>query len=142
MRFEDVEPSDPRLLADVLPVLAELRTGLTAEQLSNIYTEGHPQGLRFTAAYDDETCVAVAGWRLMATTVVTRKLYVDDLVTAASERSRGVGAALLAELHRRAGELGAQVLDLDSGMARSRAHRFYVTNGMAITSLHFARTLE
>jgi GNAT superfamily N-acetyltransferase len=142
VNFQDISPSDPRLLADVHPVLAELRTGLSPEALRDIYTEGHAQGLRFTAVYDEGRCIAVAGWRVMATTVATRKLYVDDLVTAASHRGRGVGAAMLAELQERARDMGAQVLDLDSGMQRSGAHRFYVTNGMAITSLHFSRALQ
>jgi GNAT superfamily N-acetyltransferase len=141
MRFVDLAPGDARLTSDVLPVLKELRTSLTAEQFGDVYTEGHPQGLRFTAAYDGASCVAVAGWRLMATTVAGRKLYVDDLVTAAARRSRGVGSALLSELQRRAREAGCTSIDLDSGTAREDAHRFYFRERMSITSLHFQREL-
>jgi GNAT superfamily N-acetyltransferase len=141
MRFVDFAPADARLTSDVLPVLKELRTELTAEQLGDIYTEGHPQGLRFTAAYDGESCVAVAGWRLMATTVDGRKLYVDDLVTTAAHRGRGAGSALLSELQRRAREAGCTAIDLDSGTSREDAHRFYFRERMSITSLHFKRAL-
>lgn len=143
MRFVDLEPGDPRLGEDVLPVLAQLRTELTRELLEAVYAEGHPQGLRFTAAYDEQGgCVAVAGWRLIATTVAIRKLYVDDLVTSAECRSKGIGAALLAELERRAREAGCRAIDLDSGLTRADAHRFYIRERMPITSFHFARELD
>jgi GNAT superfamily N-acetyltransferase len=141
MRFVDLAPGDARLTSDAFPVLKELRTSLTAEQFSDVYAEGHPQGLRFTAAYDGERCVAVAGWRLMATTVAGRKLYVDDLVTTEGQRGRGVGSALLSELQRRAREAGCTAIDLDSGTAREDAHRFYFRERMTITSLHFTRAL-
>jgi GNAT superfamily N-acetyltransferase len=141
MRFVELAPADARLTSDVFPVLKELRPDLTVEQFIDVYAEGHPQGLRFTAAYDGESCVAVAGWRLMATTVAGRKLYVDDLVTAASQRGRGVGSALLSELQRRAREAGCTVIDLDSGTSREDAHRFYFRERMTIASLHFRRTL-
>jgi GNAT superfamily N-acetyltransferase len=142
MRFADLEPGDPRLLDEALPVLVQLRPELTRELLEEVYAEGYPQGLRFTAAYDEQDdCVAVAGWRVMATTVAIRKLYVDDLVTSAEHRSHGVGAALLAELSRRAREAGCRAIDLDSGLTRADAHRFYIRERMPITSFHFTREL-
>jgi GNAT superfamily N-acetyltransferase len=140
VRFVDLEPGDPSLTAEVFPVLSELRTELTPEQLESVYAEGHPQGLRFTAAYDDAgRCLGVAGWRVFATTVALRKLHVDDLVTAAAARGTGVGSALLAELGRRAEEAGCTLLDLDSGVHRAGAHRFYFRERMAITAMHFTR---
>ena len=141
MRLVDLEPGDPRLEADLLPVLRELRPHLDAAGFAAVYAEGHEQGLRYLAAYDGGRCVGVAGWRVLATTATTRKLYVDDLVTVASQRSRGVGASLLTELRRRAAERGCRVIDLDSGVQRADAHRFYLRERMAITSFHFARPL-
>ncbi len=143
MRFVDLEPEDPRLATDVLPVLAELRPHLTLQLLTAVYAEGYPQGLRFTAVYDErDHCLAVAGWRLMATTVAVRKLYVDDLVTTADQRSRGVGKALLEELERRARQAGCRAIDLDSAVVRTDAHRFYLRERMPITSFHFARDVR
>lgn len=138
MRVVDLEPGDPRLARELLPVLGQLRPHLTAESFDAVYRQGHPQGLRFTAAYDGDRCVGVAGWRIVATTATLRKLYVDDLVTAEEDRSRGVGRALLAELVHRAEEADCQVLDLDSGVQRKGAHRFYMGEGLVITSFHFA----
>ncbi|MGH8868566.1 MAG: GNAT family N-acetyltransferase [Actinomycetes bacterium] len=144
MRIVDLEPDDARLAADVLPVLAELRTHLTAESLAAVYAEGFPQGLRFTAVYDDEEtrCLGVAGWRVVATTNVLRKLYVDDLVTRTDARSTGVGHFLLADLEKRASRAGCAIIDLDSGVQRHAAHRFYFREGMYISSHHFAVRLS
>ena len=43
----DIEPGDPRLEPDLLPVLCELRTDLTPENFAAVYEEGHRQGLRY-----------------------------------------------------------------------------------------------
>ncbi len=137
----DLEPGDERLAAEVLPVLRELRPHLDEESFAAVYAEGHPQGLRFTAAYDGDRCAGVAGWRLVCSTHTIRKLYVDDLVTSADARSAGVGHTLLADLERRAREAGCTALDLDSGVHRFDAHRFYFRERMAITSHHFVKQL-
>jgi GNAT superfamily N-acetyltransferase len=137
----DLEPGDPRLLTDMLPVLRELRPHLDEAAFTAVYAEAHPQGLRFLAAYDGDRCVGVAGWRVLALAFAIRKLYVDDLVTTSEGRSRGVGNALLTELEARARAAGCTVLDLDSGVHRHDAHRFYFREGMHISSHHFTKAL-
>jgi GNAT superfamily N-acetyltransferase len=138
----DLEPGDARLLRDMLPVLRELRTHLDGASLTAVYAEGYPQGLRFLVAYDGDRCVGVAGWRILALTFAIRKLYVDDLVTTADGRSTGVGHALLAELEARARAAGCTVIDLDSGVQRHDAHRFYFRERMHISSHHFTKALD
>jgi GNAT superfamily N-acetyltransferase len=124
-----------------LPVLQELRTELTAAQLDEVIVAGSPQGLRFTAVLSGQRCLAVAGWRIMATTSALLKLHVDDLVTSTDERSHGTGALLLAHLEARARVAGCRVLDLDSGVQRHAAHRFYLRERLDITAHHFAKPL-
>jgi len=135
-----LEPGDPRW-AHALPVLQELRPHLTEEHLAQVMQEGAPQGLRFTAVFAGEDCVAVAGWRIIANTSAMRKLYVDDLSTAAAERSRGYGRMLLDALRDRAVEAGCRTLDLDSGVQRFDAHRFYLRERMDIVAHHFSLKL-
>lgn len=127
--------------AQALVVLQELRPHLTAELLQQVLAEGAPQGLRFTAVFVGTECVAVAGWRIIANTSAVRKLYVDDLVTAASARSAGYGKLLLDELVGRAAELGCTRLDLDSGVQRFAAHRFYLRERLDIAAHHFSRDI-
>lgn len=135
-------PEDP-LWDRALPVLQELRPQLTRLELVQILVRAAGQGLRFTAVIDDDQCVAVAGWRIMDTTSVGRKLYVDDLATRASDRSRGYGGQLLAELTRRArDEYNCRTIELDSGVQRFSAHRFYLRERMQISSHHFSRRLD
>jgi GNAT superfamily N-acetyltransferase len=142
VHLAEPSPTDPAL-ADLLPVLRELRPHLDLDLLRAIYAEGHPQGLRFTGAYDDTgTCVAVAGWRIVATTVAVRRLYVDDLVTSDRVRSQGYGAALLRHLRAIARDSGCTALELDSGTHRAQAHRFYFREGLAISSFHFRETFD
>ncbi len=132
----DINPDHPRL-PEMYEVLRHLRTELTLPQLREIYAEGFPQGLRFTAVDDGGRLVAAAGWRLVACTTAGRRLYIDDLVTDPLVRSAGHGHLLLAELERRAREAGCSILDLDSGVQRGAAHRFYFRERMTITSYHF-----
>lgn len=142
MQLVDLSVDDPRWEV-ALPVLQELRPGLSAEQRRAVHEEGRLQGYRFLAALDDDGgCLGVAGWRLISTVAMGRKLYVDDLVTTSTRRSAGVGRALLAELEARAREAGCAVLDLDSGVQRFEAHRFYLRERMHISSHHFGKRLD
>lgn len=136
----ELTADDPRWSA-ALPVLQELRPHLTPELLQQVLSEGAPQGLRFTALFEEEVCVAVAGWRIIANTSAVRKLYVDDLCTSSQVRSKGHGAALLDELTRIARESGCSRIDLDSGVQRFEAHRFYLRERMNIEAHHFSRSL-
>ena len=136
LRIADVDPEE---FPQVLPVLRELRPHVDLDDLREIAAEGAPQGLVFTAAWEGGACVGVAGWRILALTHTRRKLYVDDLVVTATRRSSGVGSALLGHLQDRARTAGCRVIDLDSGVQRHGAHRFYLREGFDITSHHFSR---
>ena len=137
----DLEADDPRWEA-ALPVLRELRPHLTRELLDQIMAEGANQGLRFTAIFAEERCLAVAGWRIVATTGVVRKLHVEDLSTTDAERSHGHGRALLEALIERARANGCRTLELDSAVHRHAAHRFYLRERMDISSHHFSRRIS
>jgi GNAT superfamily N-acetyltransferase len=141
MRFVDIEPDDPRM-PEVFAVLKQLRRHLDESTFLDIYRRGWAEGLRFLALYKNNQCVAVAGWRFVTNTSAERKLYVDDLVTDETQQSRGLGHAILAELERRAVEAGCTTLDLDSGVQRFDAHRFYLRERMFISSYHFAKKLS
>ncbi|WP_156726405.1 GNAT family N-acetyltransferase [Streptomyces apocyni] len=143
MKIIDLEPGDARLTTEILPVLRELRPHLTEDLFREVYAEGHGQGLRFTAAYaEDGRCVGVAGWRIVVNTSALRQLYVDDLVTAGTARSTGVGHGLIAYLEERARESGCRILGLDSGTQRTDAHRFYLRERLDIVAFHFAKRLK
>jgi GNAT superfamily N-acetyltransferase len=139
-RLIDLTVDDPRM-REALPVLVQLRPKLTLDAWQRIYAQGHPQGLRFTVVEAAGAIVAVAGWRLVSCTTAGRRLYIDDLVTDEATRSSGHGKLLLVELEQRARDAGCTVMDLDSGVQRGDAHRFYFRERMAITAYHFTTSL-
>src|ERR1044071_3264721 len=71
-----------------------------------------------------------------------RFCYVDDLVTDSAGRSKGFGQKLFAWLVAQAREAGCEQLHLDSGVQNFDAHRFYLTQRMAIASHHFSLRLS
>jgi GNAT superfamily N-acetyltransferase len=102
-----------------------------------------PGGYRLACSFQpgDEDAVCVAGFRITDNLANGRFLYVDDLVTRASARSGGHGAAVLAWLEEEARRAGCARLQLDSGVHRFDAHRFYHRHGLVIAAHHFDRAL-
>jgi GNAT superfamily N-acetyltransferase len=96
-------------------------------------TDGYLQA----AVFDGDTVVAVAGYRFMEMLYAGRTLYVDDLNTDETCRSRGHGKMLMDWLKREAKERGCVQLQLDSGVQREQTHRFYFREGLTINCYHF-----
>jgi GNAT superfamily N-acetyltransferase len=119
------------------PVMQQLRPHLTRDSFrARVRSQGQA-GYRLAYVEADDRPVAVAGFRVLETLVSGRLLNVDDLVTLDTERSRGHGARLLAWLLGRARAEGCQRLELDSGVQRKDAHRFYEREGLRISAYHF-----
>jgi GNAT superfamily N-acetyltransferase len=85
---------------------------------------------------------AVTGFRLSESLAWGKYLYVDDLVTDESERSRGYGQHLFDWLLDFAKARDCEQVHLDSGVQRFGAHRFYLRNRMDIGAHHFALSLK
>jgi GNAT superfamily N-acetyltransferase len=85
---------------------------------------------------------AVAGYRFLESLYSGRFMYVDDLVTREGDRSSGYGGKLFDWLLRQAREKKCANLELDSGVQRFDAHRFYFVKRMKISSYHFALPLD
>jgi GNAT superfamily N-acetyltransferase len=90
---------------------------------------------------EGEVC-AVAGYRFLESLFSGKFLYVDDLVTRERDRSRGFGGELLNWLIKQARKHGCENLELDSGVQRFDAHRFYFAKRMSISSYHFRIKIE
>ncbi|MET8041921.1 GNAT family N-acetyltransferase [Micromonospora sp. NPDC005215] len=58
-----------------------------------------------------------------------RRASIEDLAVHPEWRSRGVGSSLLAAAREWAHERGADYVFLESGLARTEAHRFYLREG-------------
>jgi GNAT superfamily N-acetyltransferase len=137
---EHVE-SDEAILA-CYDVMAELRPHLSREAFLPTVRAMEKDGLRLACIREAGRVVAVAGYRISTSLFCGKHLYVDDLVTAQNERSKGHGKALLGWLRRLAVESDCEVFHLDSGVQRKRAHEFYLREGLELSSYHFSVRLK
>ena len=80
---------------------------------------------------------SAAGYRVLEKLSAGPFLYVDDLVTRAADRGQGFDSRLFDWLVVQAREAGCSMLQLDSGVQRFGAHRFYLGKGMDLTCHHF-----
>ncbi len=124
------------------PVMLELRTHLVAGEFLERVRRQERQGYRILYVEEAGAVRALAGFRFIECLASGRTLYVDDLVTAASERSRGHGEALIDWLVEHAREHDCDWLHLDSGVQRADAHRFYFRQRLVVSSFHFQRDLR
>lgn len=128
-------------IAACFDVVRELRTQLERGSFVARVRLQERDGYRLAYADEQGAVAAAAGFRISTFLAWGRALYVDDLVTSASVRSRGHGHALLEWLVQHARANGCEQLHLDSGTFRKDAHRFYLRERMEISSFHFSRTL-
>ncbi len=128
-------------IAACFPVMQQLRLHLNAETFVARVRSQERAGYRLAWVEAEGRPVAVAGFRILEMLATGRFLYVDDLVTLESTRSRGHGATLLRWLLQRAAAEDCVSLQLDSGVQRKDAHRFYEREGLRIVSYHFDRPI-
>lgn len=120
------------------PLVSQLRPDFDEARFVAQMQRQIGDGCRATALFDDTgTPRAFACWRVMEMLAVGKHVYVDDLVTDATVRSRGHGKAMLDWLKAEARRLGCERLQLDSGTQRQDAHAFYLREGLRIECFHF-----
>ena len=120
------------------PVMLELRPPFQdPEQFVQRVLRQQKQGYLLAFLESEGDVCAVAGYRFLESLFSEKFLYVDDLVTRESSRSLGFGGDLLDWLIEQARVHGCENLELDSGVQRFDAHRFYFSKRMSISSYHF-----
>jgi GNAT superfamily N-acetyltransferase len=129
-------------ILDCWPVMVQLRPHLQQAGFVPRVRRQFEQGYRLSFVREGKTAVAVAGYRLMDNLICGRFCYVDDLVTAAEARSKGYGAELMGWLCQFAASENCSRLELDSGVQRFDAHRFYLRHQMFISCHHFSLELK
>ncbi len=129
-------------LARCFPIVAELRPHLTPDRFREQLRRQQAAGCRVAFVEDDGQVRSVAIYRLLENLAWGRFLYVDDLVTTETARSRGWGRQLFDWLVAEARREGCDQLHLDSGVHRFAAHRFYLGRRLDITCHHFALKLR
>ena len=125
-------------IARCCTVMRELRTHLAdQEDFVRRVARQQQEGYQLAFLEWDGEIRAVAGYRFLESLFSGKNLYVDDLVTRDADRSRGYGGQLLDWLIAQARANNCETLELDSGVQRFDAHRFYFAKRMSISSYHF-----
>jgi GNAT superfamily N-acetyltransferase len=94
--------------------LERMRRVIASEDVLLLVAHDGDAVVGFCTAYDDIDSVRFG-----------RRVWVEDLAVADSQRSLGIGKRLLDAAKDWARSRGATHLELDSGDAREAAHRFY-----------------
>jgi GNAT superfamily N-acetyltransferase len=123
------------------PVMVQLRPHLTPGSFRARGRRQMTQGYKLAALEAGGRIRSLGGYRVCDFLHSGRTLYIDDLVTDEASRSRGHGEQLFQWLREIAAIRGCTELHLDSGVQRSRAHRFYFRQGMHVDDFHFAMRL-
>jgi|SRR5882724_8771743 len=136
-----IAESDADIL-DSWPVMAQLRPHLEEKDFVSIVRKQFGEGYRLAFIRPKRRVEAVAGFRLLQSLAWGKFCYVDDLVTDEQARSQGLGAELMNWLCEYARSEGCNRLELDSGVQRHAAHRFYLRHRMMISCHHFSLELK
>jgi GNAT superfamily N-acetyltransferase len=128
-------------ILDCWPVMAQLRPHLKTQEIVSLVRRQFGEGYRIAFIRRKKKVAAVAGFRVQHSLIWGRFCYVDDLVTDEQARSKGLGASLLDWLCEFARSEGCSRLELDSGVQRFAAHRFYLRHRMSISCHHFSLEL-
>ena len=124
-------------------VMQQLRPHLEAASFVARVRGMQREGFHLALLADDAGVVhAAAGYRYLDKLFAGRTLYVDDLVTDTAQRSRGHGGALLGWLKAEAKRHACVLLELDSGVQRFEAHRFYFRERLHVSAYHFVIPLR
>lgn len=130
--------TDEQIL-NCFPVMKELRTHITDEKEFLERVKSQQVNSMYNLAYLEENghVKSCAGFVFAEKLFSGKMIYVDDLITLSTERSRGYGDMMFNWLMDYAKMNKCDQLHLDSGVQRHGAHRFYLRNRMDITSYHF-----
>lgn len=130
-------------IARCYPVVRELRPHIETEEAFVAQVQRQQaQGYLLAYIEADGAVRAVAGYRYVEFLFQGWFMYVDDLVTRSADRSAGLGGKLFDWLVQQAREHNCTALELDSGVQRFDAHRFYLMKRMKIASHHFSLPLR
>jgi ribosomal protein S18 acetylase RimI-like enzyme len=114
---------------------------LSVQEFVDRWRRQEAAGYRLLVLWDEDRAVATAGFREQENLVHGRHLYVDDLVTDSSGRSKGYGKMLIEHVMNEGRQLGCAKLLLDTPVSNSLGQRFYFRQGLVVTAFRFLTEL-
>lgn len=143
MDFEITHAKDDEGITATYPVMHQLRPKIGADEyLALMKVMFAEERIKLAYLRHEGEVVCVACYRFVRSLGWGKYLYVDDLVTNDSSRSRGFGKSMFEWLTREAVANGCDQIRLDSALFRHAAHRFYLRERMDINCFHFCLMLS
>ncbi|WP_281636744.1 GNAT family N-acetyltransferase [Flavobacterium marginilacus] len=118
-----------------------LRPMLKENEFVNQIKEMQKEGYTLLYISDDDKAVSLAGYRFWTMLYCSKLLYIDDLSTLEKYRGKGYASALLNHIYGIAKEQNCKSVQLDSGPARTDAHKLYFKENFTINAYHFNKQL-
>lgn len=112
-------------LLEAFSVIKQLRTHLVEEAYLNLIKDMKKEGYRMFGLYVEDKVVAVIGVIKLTNLYYGKHIWVNDLVTDVSQRSKKYGQILLSFINEWAKEHSCEVVALSSGLEKIEAHKFY-----------------
>ena len=125
----------------VWEVLSQLRVELEYGEFENLIYDMRDKEYKMFGLFDGGELVTYSGAFIQTNLYHKRHLFVDDLVTYDSIRSRGYGNAMIEYLINYAKVGGCENIVLSSGIQREDAHKFYEKNGFIKKSFVFLKSV-
>lgn len=132
---------DLKELPEAFEVLTQLRIGLVYEEFEDLVYEMRHKEYKMIGVFEGIELVTFAGVFVQTNLYYKRHLFVDDLVTYDSFRSRGYGDAIMDYLINYAKVAMCENIVLSSGIERTDAHRFYEKMGFEKKSFVFVKAV-
>jgi GNAT superfamily N-acetyltransferase len=137
-----VKANSSQELERFYPVMKELRTNLSFNDFLHLYEKAHQaDGYEVVGFESQGRIVAVMGYRVLHDLVHGKHLYIDDLVSTETQRSKGFGAKLLAHAEKLAKEFSCKGLRLCTGIENEAGKKFYERNGWSLRAVAYKKKL-
>ncbi|MBT8148247.1 MAG: GNAT family N-acetyltransferase [Gammaproteobacteria bacterium] len=138
----EIAKTDEEIMA-CFDVMKQLRTQLKEDSWLATIRDMQSEGYVLAYIAKDDLVVAVAGYYICNKLSANGKsLYVYDLSTDERFRSMGFGKRLINDLKELARSRDCETIELDSGVQRFEAHKFYLREEFHIASHHFSCALK
>ena len=123
-------------------LINEMYPTITREEYSNELDIMLPNNYKQVVVFEGEEMIGICGYWVGNKLWCGKYLELDNVITSAKHRSRGVGDLIFAHLENKAKELNCTMLALDSYTDNFKAHKFFYDKGYIPRGFHFINILD
>jgi len=122
-------------------IIKQLEHGYDKKEYARLLAEMIPNGYCQMTAYDNDKCVALAGYWINTKLFTGKYGELDNVVVDVKYRSMGIGAQLCKKIEEDAITRGCKFMVLDCFLENKRAQEFYNRLGYFARGFHMIKKL-